>query len=60
MCEASHVGNIIQHDIPIKVLRADSIHLMAPPQIPSPTVALELPRHYGKNLKILADKMSKL
>ena len=57
--EIHNIGNIINHDIPIKVCRADSIHLMAPPQIPSPTVALELPK-YGKNLKILADKMSKL
>ena len=48
--EASFIGNVIQHDIPVKVLRADTIHLMTPPQIHDPVVALELPR--GKTFKL--------
>ena len=45
------------HDIPIKLMKsAEVVHFM-PPQMPPPSVALDLPR--GKLLKTVVDKMSK-
>jgi hypothetical protein len=48
----------VQHDIPIKVLKASNIAFLAPPNVLPPTVALELPR--GRVLKTIIDRMSKL
>lgn len=47
----------VVHDIPLKLMRsADVIHYL-PPQMPPPTVALDIPR--GKLLKTIVDKLSK-
>lgn len=45
------------HDIPLKLMKsADVIHYL-PPQMPPPTVALDIPR--GRLLKTIVDKLSK-
>ena len=47
----------VTHDIPIKVLRATDIAHFAPPEVPPPDVALQLPR--GRLLRTIIEKMTK-
>lgn len=49
----------IVHDIPIKVLKSSDITYYTQPQVPPPTVALELPRN-NKLMRTIVDKMSKI
>jgi hypothetical protein len=48
----------VSHDIPIRIHRSDDINYYLPPAVPSPNVALELPR--GKLMKVVLEKMCKL
>lgn len=48
----------VSHDIPIRIHRSDDINYYLPPAVPSPNVALELPR--GKLMKIVLEKMCKI
>lgn len=45
------------HDIPIKLLKSTEVVYYLPPQIPPPSVALDLPR--GKLIKTVVDKLNK-
>jgi hypothetical protein len=45
------------HDIPLKLMRSTDVIHYLPPQMPQPTVALDIPR--GKLLKTIVDKLSK-
>ena len=45
------------HDIPIKLMKTNELVHYLPPQMPPPTVALDLPK--GKLIKTIIDKMSK-
>jgi hypothetical protein len=47
----------VMHDIPIKVLRASDIVYFAPPDVPPPDTALQLPR--GKLFRTIIEKMTK-
>lgn len=47
----------ITHDVPIRILPASDIIYYNPPDIPPPTVSLELPR--TKLLRIIVEKMTK-
>ena len=55
-CKALDVA--VQHDIPIRVMKASTIVYYQPPDVNPPQVALELPR--GRLLRTILDKMSKL
>ena len=48
----------VVHDIPIKIMRASEIVYYRPPEVPPPTVALDLPR--GKLMKTIVDRMGKI
>jgi hypothetical protein len=48
----------VTHDIPIRILPTTDIMYYNPPDVPPPSVALELPRS-TKLLRVLVDKMSK-
>ncbi|KAJ1440868.1 checkpoint protein Hus1/Mec3 [Ochromonadaceae sp. CCMP2298] len=45
------------HDIPIKLMKSTEVVHFLPPQMPPPSVALDLPR--GKLMKTIIDKMTK-
>jgi hypothetical protein len=47
----------VLHDIPIKVLPVSDIVYYAPPEVPPPEVALQLPR--GRLLRTIVEKMTK-
>lgn len=47
----------VTHDIPIRVLQAADIINYLPPNVPSPDVALELPK--SKQLRPMVEKMGK-
>jgi hypothetical protein len=47
----------VYHDIPIKLMRSTEVMHSLPPQMPPPSVALDIPR--GKLLKTIVDKLTK-
>lgn len=47
----------VSHDIPIRVFKPDEIIYYMPPEVPPPTVALDLPKN--KLMKTVVDKMMK-
>lgn len=48
----------VTHDIPVRVLSPNDIYYYMPPEIPPPTVALELP--HGRLFKTIVEKMAKI
>lgn len=48
----------IVHDIPIKIMKSSDIVYYQPPEIPDPSVVLELPR--GRLMKTVLDRMMKI
>lgn len=62
LCFEAHASQAVAavdvtHDIPIKVLRATDIIYYAPPEVPPPDTALQLPR--GRLLRTIIEKMTK-
>ena len=47
----------VYHDIPLKLMKSNEMVHFMPPDMPQPTVALDLPK--GKLIKTIIDKMSK-
>lgn len=47
----------VYHDIPLKLMKSNEMVHFMPPELPQPTVALDLPK--GKLIKTIVDKMTK-